>query len=177
MPKSYQVFFEIRSQHDFLEPHFVYRYNRYNKKLIQNIYFYPKFIVFDLLNTSIEIIEIINKKNFIQLGGNRNLFYGVVKLKDYISIDIADLELPSNASHAILISPALSIPDYFESYKCRWSDEILWNNGVKKRIRIIPLGQFFRIKKNGDRKKIALDGIISRDNNGYGEFLLHDWKN
>ncbi|MBD3228817.1 MAG: hypothetical protein GF329_11580 [Candidatus Lokiarchaeota archaeon] len=49
----------------------------------------------------------------------------------------------------------------------------------KKKTKIIPPGQFFRIKNGNSIKKIARKGLL-RDFQmgefGYGEFTLNDWK-
>jgi len=74
----------------------------------------------------------------------------------------------------------LSIPSFFYAYSCRWDREILWNNNVKKEIRVVPNGQFFRLKINDGEKlgKIALKGMTCNmpfGHIGFGEFILCDW--
>jgi hypothetical protein len=73
----------------------------------------------------------------------------------------------------------LNIASYFIEYACRWSSEMLWSNGEKKWLKVIPPGQFFRLKSK-NIKKIARDGILRNSffrKLGYGEFIIHNWKN
>ena len=179
-PDNYNQFFQIRTNSSFLDFIIAKKINRYTLKPYLDLIFFPKYIVFDLMRFQDDIIDRIKEKELIQFGGRRNFGYGVVELVDYLYIDLNDIKMPENATHAILISPMLYIPWFFEKYNCRREVEALWNNGIKKNFNIIPKGQFFRLKNSIDIKRIALKGILRKcfgGNVGYGEYYLVNWDN
>ncbi|MHA1269821.1 MAG: hypothetical protein ACTSPY_08565 [Candidatus Helarchaeota archaeon] len=184
---TYNDFFKIRSKRAFLQPIISARYpdrDAVHNKKFKHIFYYPKFVSFDVIggfdvnSKGLELVDLIQKKELIQLGGNRNLGYGIVELQDYFIISLEDIIMPEMATHAVLISPLINIPECFEPYACRMDSEVLWNNGKKRKITIIPPGQFFRLKKGIDIKKVAISGILRSTPKGvfgYGEFYLNNW--
>ncbi|HUY00613.1 MAG TPA: hypothetical protein VMV49_13725 [Candidatus Deferrimicrobium sp.] len=76
-----------------------------------------------------------------------------------------------------LISPALYVPTFAESYDYRHKIVKLWNNN---KVNVIDtIAQFFRIKEGKNIRSIALKGIMRKvtlGQFGFGEFLIHNWK-
>ena len=177
-PNSYTEFFRPRTEHIFLKPFSHTFFSKYeNQRKI--IYFYRPFaITFDILNYPDDVIDYIRQKPLLQIGSGRSKGYGSISLHDWVEIDLKDVELPSKATHLVLLSPLLKIPNFVEKYNCRYNYEIIWNNGKKNKLKIVPPGQFFRLKKGKNLQKIALKGILRKTlfgGFGFGEFQLYDW--
>jgi hypothetical protein len=137
-------------------------------------------VTFDILNPPENLIEFIQNKELIQLGGNRNCGFGIVNLRDYIEIDIDQLQFPDHGSHLTLISPSLVIPPFVERYKCRYMLMTIWNHNKANVVNVIAPGQFFRIKAGKSIQSIAKKGLIRKGlfgQFGFGEFIVQDWKN
>jgi len=107
-----------------------------------------------------------------------NLFFSITFFEDLL---VNGLSSSSRIfENSIPYTPLLNIPPFFEAYSCRWDYEVLWNNGHKQRLDIIPLGQFFRLKTGFEIQKIAMGGIKKCSflkSLGYGEFILKNWNN
>lgn len=179
-PKTYEDFFGPRIKRIFLLPYIHTFFCKYTKKKKNVFFFRPKGVIFDIINAPESLLDYITKREIIQLGGGRNKTYGVVSLIDNILIELSDFNLPDKASHLTLISPLLEIPKFAVSYNCRQTFEVFWNNGMQNKLKIIPPGQFFRIKEGKNIRKTALNGILRKNlfgKFGYGEFIVHDWKN
>jgi len=175
IPDTYEEFFDIRRSSMFLFPHITRIRPRKGISMkqdtcIKHIIYYPLYLTVDILTSNSEVLKKVKDKEIYQFGGCRRLGYGLASLIDYVWINIQELDLPNKASHAVLLSPLLSIPSFFYAYSCRWDREILWNNNVKKEIRVVPNGQFFRLKINDGEKLGKIAGHI-----GFGEFILCDW--
>ncbi|MHA1271769.1 MAG: hypothetical protein ACTSPY_18425 [Candidatus Helarchaeota archaeon] len=182
---TYKNFFASRINNQFLFPCKIVRRSRFGKTETF-MYYLPRFVTFDIIdeneNDFKKILKKIKNKNLLQLGGHRNLGFGFVSfMKSYIFNldDILDDIKELKATHAILLSPLVGIPNFFEEYKCRMDKEIFWNNGRKRTVNTIPPGQFFRLKSSVDIKSVAKSGIL-RDSPmgkfGFGEFYLVDWR-
>ena len=179
-PTSYQDFFSPRIQkitpavfqHEFLD--------KYTHTQRINHFCRVPGITFDIINPPSDYVKYLTNRDLIQFGKARNRAYGLVRLVDALEIDLNDLELPDKATHATLLTPLFYIPKYFEKYKCRITYFPMWNHQTVKRIKVIPAGQFFRLQKNANIKKIARDGLLRKQlfgQFGLSEFKLHDWSN
>ncbi|MHA1381670.1 MAG: hypothetical protein ACTSRG_25150 [Candidatus Helarchaeota archaeon] len=179
IPNTYEEFFSLRTIETLLPPNFFNLFSKYEHKKKMQEFYEPHAVTFDIItDTPRQILNIIDKKDLIQLGGWRNKAFGVVHLIDSLEINLDDLKLPSKATHIILLSPIIHIPNFVESYDCRRSVEFFWNNSRRNSITIIAPGQFFRIKRDRDIEKIALKGIRRKflfGKFGYGEFQVKNW--
>jgi len=179
-PETYDDFFQPRIFQVFNEINYHTFFCKRKKRQKQIFYSRPYGVIFDIINPDKDLLEYIKNKNLLQFGGGRNRGYGYVTLKDYIFIDLNTIEMPKEGTHISLLSPMIYIPKFVEPYNCRKDVEIFWNNSRKNAIRIIPKGQFFRIKKGKNIKKIALKGILRKclfGAFGYGEYMVKNWKN
>jgi len=178
IPETYNEFFDIRRTIPFLFPYITkIRPRGMTQTSIRHIIYFPNYLTVDIITSSSTLLKKIRDKETYQFGGQRRLGYGLSSLIDYVWINVQELEIPSTASHAVLLSPMLSIPSFFYAYPCRWDREILWNNNIKKIIKLIPSGQFFRLKSN-KIESIALKGMTCNmpfGHIGFGEFVLCDW--
>ncbi len=175
---SYEAFIKIRIEKPFLIPHTQSFFSKIERKKKHLIYFTPTSITFDIINPPENLINFIKNLNIIQLGGLRNEGFGAVELLDHLLIDLKKIEYPDIGTHVTLISPILYVPKFLETYQCRQEYVIFWNNSKKNRIKIISPGQFFRIKKNKNIKKIAEKGILRKvlfGQFGFGEFFVNNW--
>jgi len=178
-PKTYQEFFSFRTPKYFLHPYFELWYDKRLQKRAYRYFFLPEAVTFDILNPPENFIEYIKEKELIQLGRNRNCGFGIIDLQDYIEIAIDQLELPDQASHLTLISPALIFPSYVYHYNCRYIGLEIWNHNKRNIIQAIAPGQFFRIKGEKSIPNIAQRGILRKGllgQFGLGEFVVHNWK-
>ena len=179
-PSNYHHFFLIRTRKCFLKPYFDIAYNNRKRKRYLRCFFLPEYVTFDIKTNDPEnIIEKIEQQELIQLGGHKNLGFGVVKLMDHLVIDVKDIELPERASHLTLISPWMYVEKFVHRYECRKETQVIWNNRKQNVLHVISKGQFFRIKRK-NIQSIARKGLFRRHllhQFGYGEFILNDWTN
>ena len=180
LPKTYQDFFLFRTKKCFLHPYFELWYDKRHSKRAYRYFFLPEFVSFDLLDPPENLIEIIEKREVIQLGGNRNCGFGVVTLQNYLEIEVEQLQFPEQASHLTLLSPSLVIPPFVERYFCRHMEIEMWNHNKNNLLKVIAPGQFFRIKPGRSIPAIARKGLLRKTlfgQFGFGEFTVHNWKN
>ncbi len=178
-PKNYEEYFMPRTEDIFLRPFYHSFFSKCENRAKTIIFFRPLAITFDVLDYPDDMIDLIKKKELLQVGGGRTKGYGSITLHDWMEIDLDDFELPTKGTHLTLISPLIEIPDFVHEYKCRHNHEIIWNNGKQNRIKIVSPGQFFRMKQGKDIQKIALKGMLRKTlfgKFGYGEWKLHYWK-
>ncbi|MHA1752627.1 MAG: hypothetical protein ACTSWR_10880 [Candidatus Helarchaeota archaeon] len=182
-PKIYEEYFFEKKVSQLLLPHFYYRRSRMGNLAKIIPIFFPKYVTFDIFGTEDELKHIINRiksLKLMQLGGCRNLGYGVVTLHSFFMFKLENIQVPEQGTHAVLISPCSKIPKYFIKYNCRQDKEVLWNNGTKRIITIVPRGQFFRLKPGTNIKIAAIDGILRKYDPlgkiGYGEYIIVNWE-
>ena len=179
-PSTYSDFFYIRQKRCFLLPFFELWWDKIQQKRSYRCFFLPEFVTFDILDPPENLLELIKAKDLIQFGRNRNAGFGIVTLQDYLEIDLDALEFPTKASHLTLLSPALHLPPFVELYVCRHKQVQLRNHNKVNFVDAIAPGQFFRIKPGKDVPTIAKRGILRKGplgHFGFGEFIVHDWKN
>lgn len=180
IPQTYYEFFLPRTKKCFLHPYFERWYDRAKYQPACRCFFLPEYVTFDVIEPPEDLIKKINEKDLIQFGGKRNTGCGMVSLRNYIKIDLSKLKLPESSSHLTLLSPIIYLPPSAEFYECRHQTLKLWNHNKVNVIRAVAPGQFFRIKPNKNIPKIAKRGIIRKTplgQFGFGEYILHDWKN
>ena len=184
LPRTYQDYFAIRTKKCLLHPHFEFFFDRVRGQRKFRCFFTPRGVIFDVLDPPEDLIEMIKSVEPFQLGGARNYGFGAVMLRDFLSIDMDELELIERATHLTLIAPIVHVPSIVEKYRCRQENILLWNNGKSNSVYAVAAGQFFRLKPGVDVQKIAREGILRREKAhkrllgqfGFGEFILHDWK-
>lgn len=179
-PSSYSDFFYMRQHRCFLQPYFELWWDTILQKRSYRCFFLPEFVSFDIIDPPENLVELIQMKELIQFGGNRNVGFGMVALQDYIVIDVDALEFPTKASHLTFLSPVLYLPSFVELYNCRHKQVQLWNHNKVNVVDAIAPGQFFRIKPNKDISTLARRGILrkgSLGHFGFGEFIVHNWRN
>jgi hypothetical protein len=180
---SYQDFFSIRTCKCFAFPHFEKFFDWNTQRESFHFFFTPKLVTFDILDAPDYSIDKVNDAQLLQLGGQRHCGYGAVRLHDFLEIEVADLSLPTQATHLTLISPMIHFPPFIETFDCRNEAYHLWSHGRKNSVQVISPGQFFRLKSNVDVPKIAENGILRKikankalfSQFGFGEFVLHNW--
>ncbi len=180
LPSSYSDFFYIRQKRCFLQPYFELWWDKIQHKQSYRCFFLPEFVSFDIIDPPENLLELIQTKDLIQFGGNRNAGFGMVALQDYIEIDVDGFQFPTKASHLTLLSPALHLPPFVDLYAYRHKQVQLWNHNTVNVVDAIAPGQFFRIKPDKDIPTIAKRGILrkgSLGHFGFGEFIVHDWRN
>ena len=180
-PKTYPEFFLMRKQNCILTPQHYYWFSKIEQKQKKNWYVLPPGITFDILNPPHDLIKQLKQK-FIQLGPGRNRGHGIVRLVDYIWINVDDLDLPEEGSHVELYSSLFKIPKFVHEYKCRKTILTFWNNGHKSNMKVISSKQYFRLKDGINIKKVALLGILRKTihgRHGLGEYqvVTYDKKN
>lgn len=180
IPSSYSDFFYFRQKRCFLLPYFEFWWDKIQSRRSYRCFFLPDFVTFDILDPPADLVELINAKELIQFGGHRNAGFGIVTLQDYIEIDVDALKFPVRASHLTLLSPALHLPPFVEWYGCRHTQVQLRNHNQVNVVDVIAPGQFFRIKPGKNIPVIAKKGLLRKGplgHFGFGEFIVHDWKN
>jgi len=177
-PTSYLDFFTPRLQKimpSTFQHHF---FDKYTQTPKVNDFCRVPGITFDIVNPPSDFVKYIKNRDIIQFGSGRNKGYGLSRLVDVLEINLLDLDFPTEATHASLLSPLFYIPNYFVKYNCRMKYQAIWNHQVVKRIKTIPAGQFFRLHKYKNLKKIALAGILRKNlfgQFGFSEFILQNW--
>ena len=177
-PKTYEEFFAYRTKKCFLHPYFELWYDKRNHRRAFRYFFLPEAVTFDVLNPPENLIELIQGKEFIQFGGNRNCGFGMVRLQDSIEINVDQLQFPDRASHLTFLSPSIVVPPYVERYKCRYMPTTIWNHAKANVIQVIAPGQFFRIKPGKSVSTVARKGLLRKGlfgQFGFGEFMVHNW--
>jgi len=180
LPRTYYEFFLLRTKKCFLLPYFEVWWDKIHFRRAVRCFFLPLFVSFDVIQPPMDLIDCIQIKELIQLGGSRNTGSGIVTLQDHLEIDLDAFTLPEKASHLTLISPALYLPSFVEGYHCRHKHVQLWNHNQVNTVNSIAPGQFFRIKPEKAIPKIAKRGILRKmplGQFGFGEFIVNDWKN
>jgi len=180
LPRTYYEFFLLRTKKCFLRPNFEVWWDKIHFRRAVRCFFLPPFVSFDVIQPPPNVIDCIQSKELIQLGGNRNTGCGIVTLQDYLEIDLDAFTLPEKASHIILISSTLYLPPFVEGYHCRHKPVQLWNHNQVNMVNTIAPGQFFRIKPAKVIPKIAKQGIVRKTplgQFGFGEFIVQDWRN
>ena len=180
MPGSYPDFFLPRTKKCFLHPYYEKWFDKISHQQAVRYFFTPQYVTFDLIDPPKNIINHIEKAELIQFGGKRNWGFGVVRLQDYLEIDLESLKFPEHASHLTFIAPVVYLPRFAERYNCRHKVIKLWNHNKVNHVRVVAPGQFFRIKEGKDISTIAKRGILRKvlfGHFGLGEYIVHNWKN
>ncbi|NVM53920.1 MAG: hypothetical protein HWN66_09475 [Candidatus Helarchaeota archaeon] len=178
--QSYNDFFLLRTRKYFLRPYFEIWWDKIQQKKAYRCFFLPQFVTFDIINPPENFIKIIKNIELLQLGGMRNVGFGIVSLQDHIEINLDELDYPKKASHLTLISPAIYLPSFVELYDCRHKQVEIWNHNNVNVVNVIAPGQFFRIRNGKNIQSIAKKGILRKaalGKLGLGEYIVHDWKN
>jgi hypothetical protein len=179
-PQTYYEFFLLRTKKCFLRPYFELWWDQVHYRRSYRCFFLPQFVTFDIIKPPENVIDIIKEKELLQFGGKRTTGCGIVTLQDYREIDLDKIVLPDTATHLTLISPSVYFPPFVEPYSCRHKHVKLWNHSKVNIVNAIAPGQFFRIKSERRISKIAKKGIIRKmalGQFGFGEFILHNWRN
>ena len=179
VPTTHHEFFLPRMQKCFLYPHIEFFWDMRSRQRKYRCFFFPAYVTFDVIDPPDNLIEDIESRDLIQLGGQRNCGFGIISLKCHIEIDLDKLRLPRDGTHLVLLSPLVYFPRFVEKYNCRHEFIQLWNHNRLNNVRVISEGQFFRIKKGCNSETIARRGILRRSlfgKFGFGEFIVHNWK-
>ncbi len=180
LPRTYYEFFLQRTKKCFLRPNFEVWWDKIHFQRAVRCFFLPSFVSFDVIQPPPNVVDCIQSKEIIQLGGNRNTGCGIVTLQDHLEIDLDTFVFPEKASHLVLISPTIYLPPFVEIYYCRHKQVQLWNHNKANMVNTIAPGQFFRIKPAKVISKIAKQGIVRKTplgQFGFGEFIVQDWRN
>ncbi len=185
-PKSYHEFFRFRTR-KYLPPFNMERYfDKYRNRIGVRVFYTPRFVTFDVLDPSEGFLSFLQKKKLLQLGGRRNSGFGVVALKEFVWIDLEDINLPDRATHLTLLAPMVFLPGIVEKYECRQEQLRIWNHSTKNNILVFSPGQFYRLKPKTNISKVAMEGITRRlrkghtrllNQFGFGEYILNDFHN
>ncbi len=179
-PETYEDFFSIRTEHIILEPHFEFFWDHISQSRNYRCFYFPNCVSFDVIDPPPTLIDYIESRELIQLGGKRNCGFGIVTLQDHVEIDSGVLKLPATGSHITLLSPMVYLPRFVDRYDCRHETLQFWNRSKVNHIRAVSPGQFFRIKKGRDITAIARRGLVRHallGQFGFGEYIVMDWKN
>ncbi len=184
MPKTYEPFFQRRTE-VYLPPHnFETFYNKMKGKDDYRYFSTPECVTFDLIDPPNDLLESLEVREFLQFGGGRNAGFGAAVLHDSLWIDVDQLNLPMNATHLTLIAPILYLPGIIKKYSCRREWLVVWNHGKSNHLRVFGAGQFFRLKEGLDIPRLAREGILRRERRnhkrilshfGFGEFVLNNF--